>query len=98
MMGELMAKYRKKPVVIEAIPCIEIIYAMEYQWEALPKWVKDAYEEGVITAIGWHNFTVNTLEGPLTALRGDMLIKGVAGELYPCRDSIFVATYDLVAE
>jgi hypothetical protein len=91
-----MAKYRKKPVVIEAVSCAEVIAAMTDNWKMLPKWVSDAYEEGVITAFTPHGFTVNTLEGPFTALRGDMLIQGVAGELYPCRDSIFIATYELV--
>jgi hypothetical protein len=93
-----MAKYRKKPVVIEAVPCSDIISAMEHSWLALPKWVVDAYEDGIITAVNTSGFTVNTLKGALTALRGDMLIKGVAGKLYPCRDSIFIATYDLVEE
>jgi hypothetical protein len=95
-----MAKYRKKPVVIEAVPCADIISAMDHNLLALPKWVVNAYEEGTITAVNTSGFTVNTytLEGALTALRGDMLIKGVAGELYPCRDSIFIATYDLVEE
>jgi hypothetical protein len=91
-----MAKYRKKPVVIEAVSCAEVIATMNdnYVWKMLPKWVSDAYEEGVIREVRIGGFTVNTLEGPLTALRGDMLIQGVQGELYPCRDSIFIATYE----
>jgi hypothetical protein len=93
-----MAKYRKKPVVIEAVPCADIISAMEHNWLALPKWVVDAYEEGIITAVNTSGFTVNTFEGPLTALRGDMLIRGIVGELYPCIDSIFIATYEPVEE
>jgi hypothetical protein len=93
-----MAKYRKKPVVIEAVPCSNIISAMEHNWLALPKWVVDAYEKGTIVAINPSGFTVTTLEGPLTALRSDMLIKGVHGELYPCRDSIFIASYEPVKE
>lgn len=93
-----MAKYRKKPVVIEAIPCVEIIYGMEFQWEALPKWVKDAYDDSTIRVITPHGFLVRTLEGSHTALRTDMLIKGVQGEIYPCKRDIFAATYDLVEE
>jgi hypothetical protein len=90
---EVMAKYRKKPVVIEAVFCAEVIAAMTDNWKMLPKWVSNAYEEGVIVAINAHGFTVNTLEGPLTALRGDMLIQD-EDKIYPCRDSIFVATYE----
>lgn len=93
-----MAKYCKKPVVIEAVSCADIIGAMEHSWLALPKWVIDACDEGIINTITERGFTVKTLEGQLTALRGDMLIKGVAGEIFPCIDSVFVATYDLVKE
>jgi hypothetical protein len=93
-----MAKYRKKPVVVEAIPCVEIITKMALHWQELPKWVSYAYEEGIIRAITIGGFTVATLEGPHTALRGDMLIRGIQGEIYPCKRSIFAQTYDLVEE
>ena len=51
----------------------------------------------VITAervyIQW---TINTLEGEMTARPGDWIITGVAGEKYPCKDNIFRATYENV--
>lgn len=40
---------------------------------------------------------IRTLEGDMTASVGDWIIKGVAGEFYPCRDDIFAATYEEVA-
>lgn len=40
--------------------------------------------------------TIYTLEGPLRALPGDWIIRGVKGEYYPIRQDIFEATYDRV--
>lgn len=41
---------------------------------------------------------INTLEGVMHAKYGDVIIKGVAGELYPCKPDIFLATYEAVEE
>ena len=82
-------KFRKKPVVIDA-------------WEIgscdpkkAPKWVIDAFAQGVVS---WRPFgpglEIMTLEGKMTANMGDMLIRGVKGELYACRCDIFAATYE----
>lgn len=43
-----------------------------------------------------HVIQIHTLEGDMTASIGDWIIKGVAGEFYPCRDDIFRATYEAV--
>jgi hypothetical protein len=37
---------------------------------------------------------INTLEGQITASRGDWIIRGVQGEFYPCKPDIFAATYE----
>ncbi len=66
-MEELMKKYRKKPVVIEARQLTELTF-------------------------------IGTLEGTMQGNPGDYLIRGVKGELYPCRADIFQETYDLVEE
>ncbi len=42
------------------------------------------------------SFTVETLEGVMRGECGDWLIKGVNGELYPCKDSVFIKTYDIL--
>ena len=88
-----MPKYRKKPVVIEAVLCNDIIKAVQTDWEHLPKWVKDAYENG-----GWiffdNHIIIPTLEGNMKASRFDMIIKGVDGEFYPCKPDIFEKTYE----
>lgn len=95
-------KYRKKPVVIDAIPVAEVCKLASTDWKALPKWVRDAYEEGGIVITG-REVSITTLEGTQrnTLIGGantDMLIRGVTGELYPCKLSIFKATYEMVAD
>lgn len=93
-------KFRKKPVVIEAVPTREVLHAAAHDWKALPSWVVDAYEgrnEGVKTLVfardGVH---ISTLEGVMLAERDDWIIRGVQGELYPCKPDIFEATYEPV--
>lgn len=89
-------KYRKKPVVIDAVQCAEIIRCMTNDWNGLSDWVKNAYEKGEIRAITSQGFTCGTLEGPLQAIKTDMIIQGVKGEIYPCKLDIFMATYEPV--
>jgi len=74
-------KFRKKPVVIEA-----------FRWshDPIPEWLgSDPYEDGVPLKIA-------TLEGVMTAQPGDWIIRGVKGEIYPCKPDIFEATYEAV--
>jgi hypothetical protein len=92
-----MPHYRKKPVVIEAMELTKASAAAVQDWiisrggqvEVMPPQVMEA---GGIAAT--HAFQVKTLEGTLWAAYGDWIIRGVAGEFYPCRDDIFRATYD----
>jgi len=42
------------------------------------------------------NMVIKTLEGEMTALSGDWIIKGIQGEYYPCKPDIFEKTYELV--
>lgn len=88
-----MAKYRKKPVVIEAWPASELIRAAANEWRALPQCVADAYENG-----GWifasDHISIPTLEGMHRADVDDMVIRGVSGEFYPCKPDIFEKTYE----
>lgn len=79
-----MAKYRKKPIVIEAV-----------QWTGnnfgdLTDIMHDVY------GVDGKEITIRTLEGVMTASVGDWIIKGVKGEIYPCKPDIFEATYELV--
>ena len=85
-------KYRKKPVVIEAIKFTR------NNFEEVKK-----FTEG--KAIGFRTerhiggkcyCEIATLEGFITATEGDYIIKGVKGEFYPCKPDIFEQTYEKV--
>ena len=86
-----MPKFRKKPVVIDAF---------RWQGEEVPGF--DRISVGRDELSNEHyNLVIRTLEGTVYAAEGDWVLKGVAGEFYPCRDDIFRATYepaDLEAE
>lgn len=84
-----MSKYRKKPVVIDAV-----------QWNG-DNWLEidnfiGAYPHETFPAMGL--VKIETLEGIMTANLGDYIIKGVKGEFYPCKPDIFEATYDRVED
>ena len=83
-------------MVIEAVPARELIEAFKGNWEGLPDWVNEAYEKGVIVGITEEGLTIKTLEGDHFAHRDDMVIQGVKGELYPCKNEIFTMTYEPV--
>ncbi|MFT8351308.1 hypothetical protein [Clostridium saccharoperbutylacetonicum] len=88
-------KFRKKPVVIEAFKWT----GDKTQCED-PIWVIEAIDNGTIffTNKLTRNvkLCINTLEGTMTADRGDYIIQGVNGELYPCKPDIFEKTYEKV--
>ena len=88
-----MGQYRKKPVVIEAIQWNGKNYEEIQQFSngkvAYFEWVHH-YESGVNRDI----LSISTLEGDMTAMIGDFIIKGVQGEFYPCKPDIFEKTYE----
>jgi hypothetical protein len=94
-----MAKYRKKPVVIEAVRVPMREYAdPPMVFDEIPEWLSEAVRTGVILAEFrsedyWY-FIIETLEGSMLATPGDWIIRGVKGELYPCKPDIFAATYE----
>ena len=88
-----MAKFRKKPVVIEAFKVSVVIKAARDNWDALPECLRDAYESGKIL-FAPDKVHIKTLEGAMIGNRDDWIIRGVAGELYPCKPDIFATTYD----
>ena len=87
-------RYRKKPVVIEALlwtgSNLKEIINFTGLNESARKWTWEEYEQ-VVASEGLKIFT---LEGPLMASIGDFIIKGVKDEFYPCKPDIFEATYD----
>jgi hypothetical protein len=88
-------KYRKKPVVIDAFQWT----ADEHQKED-PIWIVEAIKAKKVRISGLSPFDmqlcIKTLEGEMRADIGDYIIKGVKGELYPCKPDIFKMTYEAV--
>lgn len=93
-----MKKFRKKPVVIEAIQwkgnnLLEVIkFTGQHASATDMKW--DDYEQLVKT----DGLKIFTLEGSHMATITDMIIKGVNGEFYPCKLDIFKKTYETVTD
>ena len=90
-------KYRKKPVVIEAV---EFRGFEEDNFSERPEWlIKAIYEDEVVKFFDKKDtLTIETLEGQIYASPGDYIIKGVNGEFYPCKPDIFEQTYELVEQ
>jgi hypothetical protein len=103
-----MAKYRKKPVIIEAIqfivtkeiPCKYGIHSETNSMEiaefmGIPinvKTIPDGTKRGKTV------IPIETLKGTMNASLNDYIIKGVNGEFYPCKPDIFEMTYEPVIE
>ena len=90
-----MGRYRKRPIVIDAVPVADLLAAALRDWAELPAWVADAYDHGDILFLPG-GINVTTAEGVMVGDRGDWLIRGIKGELYPCKPDIFEATYEAV--
>ncbi len=87
-------KYRKKPVVIDAIQ-------FDGNYQAVFDWVAQWHDEDDGPGMweskdAWQTLIILTLEGEMKADKGDWIIRGIKGEFYPCKPDIFEATYDEV--
>jgi hypothetical protein len=87
-----VSAYRKKPVVIDA---------MQMTWETvragqMPREVRIVGFDHLNHMCGFHG-EIDTLEGTMRADEGDWIIRGVKGEVYPCKPDIFAATYEPAA-
>lgn len=84
-----MPNFRKKPVVIQA-----------EQWTGFNLNDDNSLfqDPSVIIKQDGSEFIVSTLEGSMVGSKSDWLIKGVKGELYPCKPDIFDATYEPVTD
>lgn len=87
-------KARKKPIVVDVV-----------QW--LPERKPTDFPDWFWAEFGPHperfnsdlsTLTIPTLEGRMICRHGDWIIRGVQGELYPCKPDIFAATYDLIKD
>lgn len=86
-------KYKKKPVVIEAVQ-----FTRNNLEEVRRFLGESSRKREIITDYLEYFLEITTLEGIMTATEGDYIIKGVHGEFYPCKPDIFEATYELVEE
>ena len=80
-------KYRKRPVVIEAV-----------QFDGTNEscdWLLPQLESGEIGR-SFNKLHIKTLEGVMEANLGDYIIKGVSGEFYPCKPDVFFKSYEKV--
>lgn len=86
-------KYRKKPVVVEA---------MEFGFDPLEEimeWLRAGGVNFDYKGVGGkiEELQIGTLEGKMRVSYGDYIIKGVKGEFYPCKPDIFEQTYEEVS-
>lgn len=92
-------KYRKKPVVIEAVQLRWDNWDEMCEFAGVGK-LSDGKPEGYLIpdAPDLENMglQIPTLEGLMLARQGDYVIRGIKGELYPCKPDIFEATYEAV--
>lgn len=91
-------KARKKPIVIEYF---------QFYIDPMPDWFMDSVSSNktILQKCNYKRYsideaacTIRTLEGVMHANGGDYIIKGIQGEIYPCKADIFEATYERVEE
>jgi hypothetical protein len=91
----IMSRYFKKLITIEAEKISELLNNAKNNWDALPDWVKENYDAGKILFFS-HNMEIFTDEGIMRGDKNDFLIKGVHGEIYPCKPDVFEETYEKI--
>lgn len=81
-------RYRKRPVVIEAMQITDATSVFDIE-----EWIGSK-------TVGYNTnpptIWIDTLEGRMEGREGDWIIKGVEGEFYPCKNEIFIKTYQEV--
>lgn len=95
-----MAKYRKKPVIIEAVQLsadnfdeVCNFMGLTPEPEINPNYGVD---ENGNTNEHYIGVYIDTLEGRMLASNGDYIIRGVKGEFYPCKPDVFEMTYEIL--
>lgn len=92
-----MSKYKKKPVEVEAFQYDGDLKDSNEKYY-IPNWAVTAFENGIMFYGEYENspseLFIKTLEGTHHVSVGDYIIRGVKGELYPCKPDIFEETYE----
>lgn len=95
---------RKKPIEVEVFRILEKFMPGD---EQTPEWLLEAWLNKTLNGdvedeLGDDehllNISIETLEGTMAANVGDYIIKGVKGEIYPCKPDVFEMSYDIVEE
>lgn len=92
--------YRKKPVVIEArqLTAESLFSVMRWIDSDGGRVIEWCWDRDDCQPLPERYVIIETLEGQIRASEGDWIIKGVAGEFYPCKPAIFAATYEPVED
>jgi hypothetical protein len=95
-----MPKWVKRPVVIDAVRYLGVndddVPQFDCFGEPLPKWLHVATVKQ-IAYVHRHRLLISTLEGVMVANTYDYIVRGLKGELYPCKPDIFEQTHQKVA-
>lgn len=95
-------KVTKKPIEVDAVQITNVTLdpdgsrvMFEFSEDA-PTWLQHAMMNGEVRGNPDEIDTllIETLEGPMKAIVSTWIMRGVEGELYPCKDSVFQASYD----
>jgi len=93
-----MGKYRKRPVIVEAF---------RFYIDPMPDWFMDKVTSNdvILKNCDYNRYDIDeayceikTLEGIMIGNGGDYIIKGVQGEIYPCKPDIFEQTYEKIED
>lgn len=88
-----MPKFRKRPIVVEAMQFTGINAG------DIVRWAKNDHVTNLeFGPKKYHAINIATVEGDMLATEGDWIIKGVNGEFYPCKPMIFAKTYEPFVE
>lgn len=90
-------KATKKPVTIECFKYDGDLKNSEGKFY-VPEWAAKASEDGTIYFKDQGEMYIKTLEGDHHATVGDYIIRGVNGELYPCKPDVFEKTYTICSD
>lgn len=91
-----MGLFIKKRVIVEAIQFDGSLACAVKIEDAFWPNVVITYDSLANAHTGQFILLIETLEGPITARAGDWIIKGLKGEVYPCKPDIFAESYETV--
>lgn len=93
----LSMKAIKRPVEVDAWKLDSSVLLYEPKDPDVPEWVWDSIETGKLRySNDYNDWAIWSLEGLMVAHDGDYLIRGVMGEIYPCRGDVFEETYEVI--